>query len=312
MTATIAQMRHFIALADSGSFTKAADSTRRSQAAFSRSIAVLESGLGVALVERNGHRNALTPIGRMVLAHARQVVAQADELQQVVRHHVSGEAGHIRMGLSATPSTLLGAPLLRMAAQHPGGMHIQLVRGPHAQQIDALRNRALDALVTDLRALPDAHPDLEVHRLAALPTGVLVRAGHPLTHGTGLSIDDFLHFPVACTGMSAVVGRQLVQRFGPQAHPDALITLASEVAEDLLVTARDTDAVYIGILATAEPLLKRGELVRLPFPTEGLESHIAWVQRVAKAPNPVLDGIRECVRDWLRAVVVSGPKPETA
>ena len=310
MNATIAQLRHFIALADSGSFTKAADRTRRSQAAFSRSIAVLESGLGVALVERSGHRNALTSIGRTVLAHARQVVAQADELQQVVRHHVSGEAGHIRMGLSPTPSALLGAHLLRMAAEHPGGMHIQLSRGPHTQQIEALRNRALDVLVTDLRALPDAHPDLVVHKLAVLPTGTLVRPGHPLVQKALPSLDDLLPYPIACTGVSAVVGRLLVARFGPQAHPDTLITLASEVVEDLLATARDSDAVYIGILAAARTMLARGELVALPFASEGLESHVAWVQRVAKAPNPVLDGIRERVQGWLNAAI-SDPGPGT-
>lgn len=301
MIATLAQLRHFIALADSGSFTKAADRTRRSQAAFSRSIAVLEAGLGVVLVERSGHRNALTPIGRMVLAHARQVVAQADELHQVVRHHVSGEAGHIRLGLSATPSALLGAALLRMGAEYPAGMHIQLSRGPHAQQIDALRNRALDALVTDLRALPDAHPDLEVHKLAALPTGLLVRPGHPLTRQKVFDVSDLAAYPVACTGVSAVVGRLMVQRFGPQAHADSLITLSSEVAQDLIDTVRDTDAVYMGIVAPALPLLRSGQLVQLPFSTEGLESHIAWVQRVARAPNPVLDDIRHRVQGWLNA-----------
>ena len=64
MSTTIAQLRHFIALADSGSFTRAADSTRRSQAAFSRSIAMLEAHLGAALVERSAaSTSALRRIG---------------------------------------------------------------------------------------------------------------------------------------------------------------------------------------------------------------------------------------------------------
>ena len=303
MSATIAQLRHFIALADNGSFTKAADRARRSQAAFSRSISMLEAGLGVALVQRNGHVNTLTPIGRTVLAHARQVVAQADELHQVVRHHVSGEAGNIRLGLSATPSALLGAPLLRMAAEYPGGMHIQLSRGPQAQQIEALRNRALDALVTDLRALPNAHPDLEIHPVAVLPTGLLVRPGHPLAQRSDWSVSDLTTYPIACTGVSAAVGRLMVQRFGPQAHPENLIMLSSEVAEDLLATALGSDAVYMGILAPAQRLLDSGQLVRLPFSTDGLESHIAWVQRVTRAPHPVLEEIRLRVQVWLNAAV---------
>ena len=114
-TATITQLRHFIALAESGSFTRGANSTQRSQTAFSRSIAVLEANLGVELIERIGHNNTLTPMGRTVLAHAQQLVAQADELQQVVRYHISGHAGQIRLGLSPTPAALLTQPLLQFA-----------------------------------------------------------------------------------------------------------------------------------------------------------------------------------------------------
>lgn len=301
MSTTIAQLRHFIALADSGSFTRAADSTRRSQAAFSRSIAMLEAHLGAALVERTGHRNALTPIGRTVLEHARQVVAQADELHQVVRHHVSGEAGSVRLGMTATPSALLGSRLLRMAAQHAGSMRLQLSGGPQAQQIQALRDRALDALVMDLHSLPGAHADLEVHTLAALPTGVMVRAGHPLAQQRHpIAFADLTAFAVACTGMSAAMGRLLVQRLGLQAHPETLITLASESVADLLDVTCHTDAIYLGIVAPAAPLLAQGRLVPLHIPTQGLESQIAWVQRVARAPNPVLDGIRQQVQAWLQ------------
>jgi DNA-binding transcriptional LysR family regulator len=299
MTTTIAQLRHFIALADSGSFTRAADSTRRSQAAFSRSIAMLEAHLGAELVERNGHRNALTPIGRTVLEHARQVVAQADELHQVVHHHVSGEAGSVRLGMSATPHALLAPRLLRMAAQRAGHMRLQLSGGAQALQIQALRDRTLDALVMDYHSLPGSHADLEVHQLVRLPTGVLARPGHPLAQRRPVAFSELTEFAVACTGMSAATGRLLVQRLGLQAHPEVLITLASESVPDLLDVACHTDALYMGVVAPAANLLTQGRLVLLDVATEGLESHIAWVQRVARAPNPVLDGLRQQVQAWL-------------
>ncbi len=299
MNATIAQLRHFIALAESGSFTRGADSTRRSQAAFSRSIAVLEENLGVALVERVGHRNALTLIGRTVLEHARQVVAQADELHQVVRHHVSGHAGQIRIGLGATPGALLTQPLLQFASTYPAGMKIRTTRGPLEQQLLALRNRQVDAVVIDLRSVPHAHSDLLVEKVGELPTGVLCRSGHPLTQQDPLAFADLQRFPVACTGMSDVLARQLVQRYGPAAHPEVLITLESEDVKDLLQTVCDSDTVYLGILAPAHPLRLQQRLVALPIDATGLESHIAWVQRAGRAPNPVLDEIHALVRTEL-------------
>lgn len=299
MNTTIAQLRHFIALADNGSFTRAADSTRRSQAAFSRSIAMLESHLGAPLVERAGHRTVLTPLGRTVLEHARQVVAQADELHQVVQHHVSGEAGSVRLGLGPTPQALLGQRLLRMAAQHPGHMRLQLSGGPLPQQIQALRDHGLDALLIDERSLPAACADLEVQRMAEMPTGVMVRKDHPLAKRQPLTFADITGFSVACTGVSASMGRLLVQRLGLQAHPERLITLTSESVEDLLDVTCLTDAVYIGILAPAASRVAQGRLVVLDLPTQGLESHLAWVQRVARAPNPVLDGLRQQVQAGL-------------
>ena len=296
MNTTIAQLRHFIALAESGSFTRGADSTRRSQAAFSRSIAVLEASLGVALVERVGHRNALTPIGRTVLAHARQVVAQVEEMHQVVRHHVSGHAGQIRIGLGPSPSALLTPLLLQFASAYPAGMKIRTTRGPMEQQLQALRNRQVDAVVMDLRAVPHANSDLMVEKVGEMPTGVVCRRGHPLVQQDRVAFADLQHYPVACAGMSEVVVRQLVQRFGPAAHPDALVSLESEDVRDLLQVVSQSDTVYVGIVAPARVLRQQLDLAVLPFDTTGLESHIAWVQRAGRAPNPVLDEIHAVVR----------------
>lgn len=288
MSATIAQLRHFIALAESGSFTRGADSTRRSQAAFSRSIAELEGKLGVSLIERAGHRNALTPIGRTVLEHARQIVAQADELQQVVRHHANGDAGHVRLGLGPTPAALLSRPLLDFARSYPGGMKLRIARASSDQQIQALRERQLDALVMDLRAVPHASGDLVVEKLCEMPTGLLCRPGHPLCQQASVTLADLAAYPLAGTGVSHSVARQAVERFGAMAHPDNLIALVSDDVGELLAVTQASDCVFLGILAPAQALLASGALVQLPFALAGLESHLAWVQRAARAPNPVL------------------------
>ncbi|MDT8990369.1 LysR family transcriptional regulator [Curvibacter sp. APW13] len=307
MTATIAQLRHFIALAESGSFTRGADSTRRSQAAFSRSIAELESKLGVALIERQGHRHSLTPIGLTVLEHARQVVAQTDELHQVVQHHVSGDAGHVRIGLGATPAALLTLPLMRHARDYPGGMKIRISRALQDLQLQALRERQLDALVMDLRSIPHANGDLVVQKLCELPTGVLCRAGHPLCRLAEPTLADLKAYPAAGTGVSSSVARHAVERFGPLAHPDSFLSIGSDDVESMLHLASESDVVFVGIVAPAQARLQAGTLVQLPFPMDGLESHLAWVQRAARAPNPVLDDILRLVLRTLSQVAPPAP-----
>ncbi len=69
------QLSHFVAVADDGSFTRAARRSNIVQSGISASIASLERELGVALFQRNKHRVELTPAGRAFLAEARRALA---------------------------------------------------------------------------------------------------------------------------------------------------------------------------------------------------------------------------------------------
>ena len=298
MNTTLAQLRHLIALAESRSFTLGAEQSNRSQAAFSRSIAVLEANLGITLVDRSGHRNALTPVGQTVLEHARQVVADADELHQFAKYHRGGDAGHVRIGLGPTPNALLMGPLLTYASRHPAGMRMELSRGPIPEQVQALRHRRLDALVVDPRSVPP-DSDLHVEQVATLATGFLCRNGHPLAHSRALGVKQLVRYPIASTGMSEEMARLIVKAFGPALHASSLIALRSEDVPGLLECVRGSDALFMGVLAPATDWVARGELVRLPFATKGLDTKIAWVRRNGRALNPGLAGVRALVGEVL-------------
>lgn len=74
-------LEHWLALAEAGSFSRAAEKLHITQSALSRSIQALEEELGGALVDRIGKRNELTPLGRSVLERARRIVHEAGELR---------------------------------------------------------------------------------------------------------------------------------------------------------------------------------------------------------------------------------------
>ena len=78
---TLVQLKHLIALADSGSFSKAAQALFLTQPALSRSIRALEDELHAPLFDRIGRRIELTPFGGETLKRARQLLFDADELQ---------------------------------------------------------------------------------------------------------------------------------------------------------------------------------------------------------------------------------------
>ena len=78
----LSQLRHLLALTQTGSFSRAAEQLHVTQSALSRSISALEEELGLKLVDRIGKSNELTPFGLSVVERARRIVQEAGELQR--------------------------------------------------------------------------------------------------------------------------------------------------------------------------------------------------------------------------------------
>ena len=142
----IRSLEHLLALAETGSFSKAAERCFLTQSALSRSIQTLESDLGGKLLDRIGKRNELTPLGQQVVERSRGIVRDAAELKRSAELLQDG-AGLIRVGLGSGPGALLMQPLMRLAAEQYPRVRVSITRGPTELQLVQLRARQLDAMV---------------------------------------------------------------------------------------------------------------------------------------------------------------------
>ena len=94
------QIRYFIKIAESGNMTKAAEELFISQSSLSRTIARLESDLGVKLFDRIGRQIYLNDFGRVFLARAKQVFLQLEEAQREIQD-LQGNGTHtIHVGIT--------------------------------------------------------------------------------------------------------------------------------------------------------------------------------------------------------------------
>src|SRR5262249_59604885 len=91
MSLDLRHLRCVVAMAEAGSFTDAAIDLGISQAAASRTLASLESALGVRLLRRTTREVTLTAAGSRVLAHARRALAAAEDVMR------EAAAGHTRL-----------------------------------------------------------------------------------------------------------------------------------------------------------------------------------------------------------------------
>jgi DNA-binding transcriptional LysR family regulator len=291
---TLVQLRHLIALAETGSFTRAALTVFLTQSAFSRSIRALEEELGQPIFDRIGKRSELTPFGREVLQRARHLVFEADELGSSGRQMRIGRAGTIRIGLGSGPGAILMKPLLiEMATRHPS-VRLEIARGHTSLLVQALRDRELDALVADVRALTPAG-DLKLGKMTEMRGALMCRPGHPLTRWKGpLRFAALRQYPIASTPLSDEVARVLVERYGPDAHPSTCVTLRCEELQSLVEVVRKTDAILVAIRSCAP------DLVELPIkPTIDLPARFGMVTLVGRAEAPGLPIVRELMERLL-------------
>ena len=294
-------LQHWLALADTGSFSRAAEKLHITQSALSRSIQALEEDLGGPLVDRIGKRNELTPLGRSVLERARRIVHEASELKLGAAVLQQGGMGTLRVGLGSGPGAILMTPWLVHMGKHFPTVHVAVMRGSTELQLQQLRDRHLDALVVDVRRVVPAF-DLQIGPIYDVPAGLVCRAGHPLlAHGPAqVPFEALLQYPIASTPLSDEVARLLVTRYGAAADPARMTTLQCEEIASLIDTVRETDAIYLGILGAARRELARGELVVLPVsPALDAGARLGMVTLAGRTELPVMAEFRRFVAQQL-------------
>ena len=120
VTLDLRQLRCFVAVAERGSFTRAAEDLYVAQQAVSQQIKALESTLGVALLKRTSRRVELTPAGAVFLADCRRLLSAADRAVGRVQAAARGEVGTLRLVYTLTTAYHTVPALLdRLAERHP-------------------------------------------------------------------------------------------------------------------------------------------------------------------------------------------------
>lgn len=291
----IRHLEHFLAVAETGSFSRAAEKLFLTQSALSRSIRSLEDEVEGRLLDRVGKRNELTPLGQQVMERARRIVLEASELKRGAELMRQANAGAMRVGLGAGPGAMLMTPLMCHMAQHHPGVRVRVVRGPTDQQLMKLRARELDALIVDMRAVPP-ETDLNIEPVAELAGGWVVRSDHPLLAQRTVSLSDVLRFPIASTPLSHEVARQLVGQYGTRANPAQIVTLECDDVESMIDVTERTHTVLLGVLATARERIASGALAVLPVrPAMRATARFAYVTLAGRSEAPVMAILRDFV-----------------
>lgn len=307
MALELRQLRHVLALADLGSFARAAVALRISQPALSRSIQATEGSLGTALFRRQRSGTVLTDAGRLFIGRARQVVALANSLDSEGQADRVFQYGRVTIGSGPFPvHTVIAPALARFVVACPHVTVAFQVRD-WDELLRSLQRREIDFFLAETSTL-EKESHLVVEPMGQHPLFFVARRGHALAGRRDVSAVEALGYPVVSlsripprvlepmrSAQRAAQERGIVPRAFPAAECSSLGALAQIV--------RDTDAIMAVPLASITAELDRREFVLL-----GTEPwlHLRYgIVRLRGAPASVeAEKLAEFIREAERATVV--------
>jgi DNA-binding transcriptional LysR family regulator len=263
-------LRYFVAVAEEQHFARAAERLGITPQTLTPQIKKLESELGAKLLERKGSRKVIaTEAGRRVLAGAREMLRQGEEIKAIARQAGRGELGRLQLGFTTVMS---GAGLLRSwigaFRQANPAIDITIDKLVPMAQITGIQRKELDAgFMRTPREYPPGVRGFEVYRqrLALALPGEHPLARHKAISPAMLASENFVNITpevdVGFFGYTEVIGRignfkpRVIKRSGNFVSVLGYVALDFGIAvvPELMKTMVVSDVVFRSIAADPVP-----------------------------------------------------------
>ncbi len=188
MNFTLRQVRYFVAVAESGSISRAARQLSVSQSAVTEAVKALEAELGAPLVERSGRGVSLTHRGQVFLRHASRILAAvADASRTLPGGHAP--AGELHLGASSVVAGYILAELLARYRRAFPAVTVEAFEDSPEYLEHLLVNGEIDVAVMVVSRLRETAA-LEARTIVQSAYRLWLPLGHPLAEAKTVSLTD--------------------------------------------------------------------------------------------------------------------------
>jgi DNA-binding transcriptional LysR family regulator len=193
------QLRSFVAIAEEGSITRAAERLHIAQQSLSQQIRTLEAQLGAPVLTRSSRGVTPTAVGLVLLREAHAVLAQAERAADAVHRAARGETGVLRVGFLTTVAHDLMPPIVRAFTEQDRGIALHTEDLTIAALVGGVRDGRLDAGLSR----PPLVDDVVTELLFDEQVAAVLPAGHPLADRDELTLADLAAEPWVLTPRSS-------------------------------------------------------------------------------------------------------------
>jgi len=183
----IHQLRYVCAIADTGSFSRAAERCQVAQPSLSQQVLKLEEDLGSKLFDRLGRSVRLTEAGRAFLPHARSILSQMETARSSVADKWTDIRGSVSVGVIPTIAPYLMPRYTKTFAKKYPEAKLRILEETTPILIEGLRDLSIDLAIL---ALPLRHKDLELFPLCTEPLFAVLPKDHPRAAAESLALKD--------------------------------------------------------------------------------------------------------------------------
>ncbi|MEQ1802943.1 MAG: LysR substrate-binding domain-containing protein [Gammaproteobacteria bacterium] len=229
---TLQQLKYLVAIADSGlNITAAAERLYTSQPGISKQLKLLEQELGVQLFTRKGKSlAAITPAGRDVIARARRIMREAENIRNLASDLSGEQEGTLSIGTTHTQARHVLPDVIKEFRERYPKINLELHQGTSEQIAELVAANRVDfAIATGSRQL---FPGLVLLPCFRWDRIILVPNGHPLTGVKNLTLPVLAGHPLVTYVFGTTGESSLKKAFAEQG-----------LEPNVVFTARDADII---------------------------------------------------------------------
>lgn len=249
---TLRQLELFVAIVETGSFTRAAEKMHVAQPSISQQIQQLEDELGERLLFRMRNRKMfVTEAGKVVKKHADQILRQSATLRMDVTTLTQDPVGDMYIGIGGHQLTSMVAPVLGSFHSKFPRVRVHISNATTPQIIDLLRGNGVDlGIVT----LPISDKELRTQVLFSEEMVVVVRKSDVLARKPQIGAAEISRLPLVLYDQKTRTRARLDEFFlRERISPTVVLELSSVEAMEMMVEAGLGAAIIPASAVTALP-----------------------------------------------------------
>jgi DNA-binding transcriptional LysR family regulator len=252
----------FLAVADTGNFSRAAEKMLLTQSTISQHIAALESELGIRLFDRTGRGAELTDGGRLFSQHVRQILRDCGELRQAMARFQGMEDTQLTVGASNIPANYLIPEILSTLINRHPGIKLNVIAGDSRQVIDQLLSGGVALAVVGNRFGDEA---VTYSPLVSDTLLFVVGAGQPWQVSNVLELSELASTPLIVREAGSGTGRSTERALQAAGLDPAQLHIVARLGSNEAVkqaVIRGAGAAFLSSLSIQREL-RCGELIAL-------------------------------------------------